>query len=279
MAHHDIIVGDLGRRGTLRYFDAFSEAERDYLADSLETDTFYDEYRQIRYTVVGSLPEIKRELLPDKLSEIDDSVLVGVEGGQSPLELLPEIIRILAPTINAAVAQGAQRMRIIIPCNTMYLVSKGISSILLNGKALMNFAHEHGLFGPEIGQLAETLENISIESPSVVEGVVSELDESGVDRVLLAASAAAESAYQKLIAKDFDHIECIPWLPPGIASFSDLLQRAIQEKPIPEDTAYDAGSEALLSACTDIPIPGTLDSTELFARRMVRSAYQHIELT
>jgi hypothetical protein len=61
-----------------------------------------------------------------------------------------------------------------------------------------------------------------------------------------------------------------------VESFSELLQLAIKDQPIPEDQAPPAC--ALVSACTDIAIPQTLDSTAIFARSLVREAYEQLEL-
>ncbi|MBW2258397.1 MAG: hypothetical protein JRI25_27910, partial [Deltaproteobacteria bacterium] len=109
-AHMDIVVGDFGRPGTLRYLEAFSKRERELIVSRLPPgEPFFDEHRQVQLTVLCQLPRIKAQLLEPYLQgrlPFDDGVLVGSAHG-APIEaILPQLASLLADHILLARNQG-----------------------------------------------------------------------------------------------------------------------------------------------------------------------------
>jgi hypothetical protein len=278
MKIHDLIIGDLGRKGTLRYFNAFSKAEQSYLTDELDADEFYDEYRMIRYTIVGAIRDIKHEILPDTLEEIEDSCLVGVEGGPSPLDILPHVVSVAVPYVLNAIKMGATQVRVLIPCNTMYTVAIRLRDILSGPQNLKQFISNHDLVTDQALELLDYMRDVRVTVPAVAEEVLQELDELGKERILVAASNSANKAYERVINKYYDHMDFEEWLPTGVDTFSELLQKAFQGEPIDTRSSLKKDSDAVVSACTDIPIPDTFDSVNIFARRLVDDAYQRLNI-
>ena len=275
---HDLILGDFGRTGTIRYFQAFSEAEQGLLQEA-QDNSFYDECRMVRYTIVGVLRDIKQNFLPEYLSEIDDSVLIGVNGGPSPLDIMPDVLRVLSPYIVQASRNGATTIRIIIPCNTLYDLSKKLQKVLETEDSFSAYLEKHDISGRWADELLFIIRrNTTIIVPSVAEIVVDRINDDNINTVLVSASKAAEFAYKDVITKQHENLEFQSWLPPGVSDFGQLLKKTIRGEEIDLGTQDEKDDTTIVSGCTDIELPFGEDSAKRFAEEMAEEAYKALDV-
>ena len=277
MRIHDLIIGDFGRAGTIRYFQAFSEAEQDLLQKQ-QQGTFYDEYRMIRYTIIGLLRDIKKQFIPPDIDRIDDSVLVGVNGGPSPIEIFPDLLRVLSPYVVQASKEGATEVRIIIPCNTLFKISKQLNFVLSSRDSLLSYLNDNAIKARWADQLLEIFDSTIITVPAVAEVVVDKLNDDNTSRLLVSASKAAEKAYKEIIDKEHDDLEFQAWLPPGVKSFPQLLKKTIRGEQLNTNSAESQEDATIVSGCTDIALPFGHDSATIFAQQMAFSAYRNLDV-
>lgn len=279
MKIHDLIVGDFGRVGTLRYLKAFSQFEREYIKSELDLDEFYDEHRLIRYTVIGFLRDIKSDYLPDALDRIGDNVLLGVNGGPDPLEIIPRLVRILIPYLVTAIKFGATMIRIIIPCNTLYTVAKKLNFIFRSEGSFRDFVEKEEISGEGCGYLLNYMAEVNISAPTVPETVVKEVNTPTVSKLLVVASRSAIDAYKSIVNEKYDDLTVESWLPPDVTDFQELLIRSLNgEITAPPKTALCDGKR-VIAGCTDVEIPTLEDSTRIYAGKLVEEAYDLLDLT
>jgi aspartate/glutamate racemase len=260
----DIVVGDFGRPGTLRYLEAFSERERELIVSRLPPgEPFYDEHRQVQLTVLCQLPRIKRQLLEPYLRQrrpFDDGVLVGSANG-APIEtVVPELASLLADHILLAHGQGARRVRVVIPCNTW-------------GRAT-------GILERALGERLP--EHAEVEVAQMQRFVTRGLAGRGPRSVLVLGTPNSVEAYAEALGKA-DPPVMVPDNPPELTTAYERCISDVVAGDLPDGNALEVvrtraaahrgeGRE-VLEACTDLSLGVGLDALEIYAAQLVLDAY------
>lgn len=274
---HDVVLGDFGRLGTLRYLEAFEEAERRLILSRLPAGTeFFDEYRLVRYTVIGALREVKAALLPDR-GALSRSVLIGTRDGPSPETLYGPVLRVLMPFVVNARERGASVVRIVVPCNTLSLLCSNLEETLADFATFARAARLHQIDSDDITAMADWLVPGRVRCPAVPSVVLGELQARQVRTVAVVASDEAFRAYEEASARRPGGVEVTRWSSADGRSFEDCLLRAVESgSREASDLSGAETSATVLSGCTDVRIAGALDSTEIFAQAMAVGAYDFI---
>ncbi len=278
MALHDIVVGDFGRQGTLRYLIEFSKAERELISAQLENGEFLDEYRRIRYTVIGRLREIKHKLVGRCNGQLDRSVLIGVRHGVSPHEILTPLLATVLPFIRLVANSKTERIRLILPCNTLGRLASTLQSIF-------DDRHDRKELEMAMGQNAKAdLEWVSrwlreggdIEVPGIPETVVGELACPSTRTLSILGSQESLFAYKQAVQKQRLSIAVQSYLPNGVQSFERLLIGVINGRISLKGIDPPAKNEVRICGCTDLKVPIIADSIRIFARHLVTHAYKYL---
>ncbi|MDH3401984.1 MAG: hypothetical protein OES32_00780 [Acidobacteriota bacterium] len=263
---HDLIVGDFGRRATLRYLAAFSDAERRILEQRLAGQPFFDEYRTVRYTVLGLLPDLKAEELATYARAgraLDSGILVGVGGGLTAAEMGRRISEALAPWIETIRGTAVARVRVIIPCNSLCEAGKVLRNAVATGPGNVPPGEESPPHDRPAGEPP-------IEVFTVPEVVTAVLARDPPPYLALFATPAAFRAYEK----EFASRDLATRLRLSRRSREDVsLERLMAAVRGRKPGARPAATGDLLCACTDVQIPGALDALEIFASFLARDAY------
>lgn len=252
MKYHDIIVGDFGRQGTLRYFNEFSSAEKRLIQARIGDAPFFDEYRIVDYTIAGLLHKIKKDLLERLYREsprLDDRVLFGSINGSEAVSYARQFAEQILPYIQRASAEGAEAIRVVIPCNTLAPVADYLE----------------GYFN-EI----ELEKKLPVSVPNIPAVVMKKID---AGQVYLIATKAAFSAYENLVRKQGLDVALSGGTPEQLEQSERILLCSIRGED-PSPYLRDIGTAIpVISACTDVCIPGTIDSLCLFAQHMAEEVY------
>jgi aspartate/glutamate racemase len=260
----DIVVGDFGRPGTLRYLRAFSDLERDAISPGLPPGVpFMDEHRRVQLVVLCQLRHVKREILERFAAEgraVDETVLVGTSFGPSTSEIVDRLGELLEQHARVARENGADRVRAVIPCNTLGTIGEALKENL-QGR----------------GSPAAEIEPAPMQ-PCVARALV----RGGAERVLVLGTPGSVAAYQEAIATlglplDLDlaprelvtaYESCIVAAIRGESGQGEALDRLRDASAV----AAEAGI-ATLEACTDLSLGVGLDALDLYAAELVREAY------
>jgi len=262
----DIVVGDFGRPGTLRYLRAFSERERATILPGLPPGVpFMDEHRRVQLVVLCQLRYIKREILSRFAAEgrvVDETVLVGTSFGPRTSEIVARLGELLDRHARIAHENGAERMRAVIPCNTLGTIADGLAADLERR-------------GPPASHV-----EVTTMQPSVLRA----LERRGAERLLVLGTPGSVAAYGDAIGEVGLALEPTPV--DLIEAYESCIVAAIRGEPGSPDAleqlrraAREAEQEgiATLEACTDLSLGVGLDALDLFSTEMVRDAYVTVE--
>ncbi|MFO8071936.1 MAG: hypothetical protein R6V85_08675 [Polyangia bacterium] len=260
----DIVVGDFGRPGTLRYLRAFSDLEREAISPGLPPGVpFMDEHRRVQLVVLCQLRHVKREILERFVAEgraVDETVLVGTSFGPSTVEIVDRLGELLEQHARLARENGAGRIRAVIPCNTLGTI----------GEALQENLQRRG-------PPAADLEPAPMQ-PYVARALV----QGGAERALVLGTPGSVAAYEEAIeALDLPlELERAPR--ELLASYESCIVAAIRGESGKGEALTrlrDASAEAAdagiptLEACTDLSLGVGFDALDLYAAELVRQAY------
>ncbi len=261
MSKHDVIIGDFGRQGTLRYFQEFSRFEKEVIMKSLNEKEFFDEYRTLKYTVAGLLPEIKKEFIKQVYADskvFDSRILIGSKNGQSPMSFVGDFLEHITPYVASAISTGATEIRIIIPCNTLAPLSIRLDELFKDYIESNNMS----------GRIKISVPNI----PSVViKNVTSE-------NLYLIGTPSAFKAYEKEIFLQNLNIKLSGGSDEELERSEQIILNCIRGREtmdLIKKICYPSSS--IVSACTDVSITDTIDSLSIFAQEMAYEAYKELE--
>lgn len=261
----DIVVGDFGRPGTLRYLEVFSARERELVVSRLPAGAqFLDEHRRVQLTVLCQSRIIKRQILEAYERDgraIDRGVLVGTSTGTPVTEIVPTLSELLREQIRVAAGQGARTIRIVIPCNTLGSIA-----------------------GPLQGELRSALADrgIEVKVEPMQPLVGADLRARGARSVRVLGTPGSVASYRDLLESGQPSIEVLA----NPDELTDAYERCIGDAirgHRPEPSALEvvrgfaaeqagAGRE-VLEACTDVRLDVGLDALEIYADRLMRDAY------
>ena len=257
MSKHDIIIGDFGRQGTLRYFQEFSRYEKEVIQNIIDNDAFFDEHRTLRYTITGLLSDIKKELIKQIYGDscvFDSRILIGSKNGPTPMEFVGEFLEHITPYVASVISNGSTDIRIIIPYNTLAPLSIRLDE-LFRDYLDSNTAYS----------------GIKINIPNIPSVVIKNVIS---DNLYLIGTPSAFLAYEKEIRLQSLDIK----LSGGSDEELELSEKIILNCIRGNNTMdlmknINFPNSSIVSACTDVMIPGTIDSLSLFARQMAEDAY------
>jgi len=261
----DIVVGDFGRPGTLRYLRVFSDFEREAVSPGLPPGVpFMDEHRRVQLVVLCQLRCVKREILERFAAEgrvVDETVLVGTSFGPSTGEIVDRLGRLLEQHARVARENGAIRIRAVIPCNTLGTIGDALAEDLFRR-------------GPPASE---------VEPAPMQPYVARALVRRGVGRVQVLGTPGSVSAYDEAMAEGGLPLELEPTPRELVDAYESCIVAAIRGDAgeggalarLREASARaaDAGI-ATLEGCTDLALGVGLDALELYAAELVREAYQ-----
>lgn len=272
---HDIIIGGFGRSGLLRYFHYFSNFEKNLIKAKLAGEDFYDEYRLVNYTVIGELRRIKSRYLDFYKKGFDRSILVGVKGGISLEEIFPDFIREILPHLNTVISKGSREIRVIIPCNTLAELSIKMEHVLTAKDGIQQYYHPKT--ETEINEFNFFLrhhESLTIQVPTVPEAVLKSDKLDGAKKILLIGTISAIKAYSSIINRHHFQIEIVELNDLNNNLNFDVILKSIGgEKPDTSFLSKLPNDIKIVSACTDVEIPGTIDSVTEFAKHLASEIY------
>lgn len=260
----DIVVGDFGRPGTLRYLRAFSERERELIAARLGPDRpFFDEHRRVQLTVLCQLGYIKQRILAPYFRDglpLDEGVMVGTSSGAPVSEIVPELAVLLAEHVRVAHGQGARRIRVVFPCNTLGLLAEPLEQAL----------DQH---------LSED-EPVAIAPMQPV--VAKVLRERGLRSVRVLGTPGSVSAYRQALQRSDPAIAVLDNPDELVRAYEQCIADAIRGDP-PDDVALGTVISHLgnrreiptvvLEACTDVCLGLGHDALEIYANQLAHEAY------
>jgi aspartate/glutamate racemase len=264
--HLDIVVGDFGRPGTLRYLEAFSRFERKLVTSRLPAGvSFFDEHRHVQMVVLCQLRQIKRLILEPYFRDgrpLDEGILIGTSTGTPVAEIVPPLAELLAQHIRLAHEQGARRVRIVFPCNTIGQLAKPLEQAL--------------------AQILAGHDRTEIELAPMQPQVAGVLQVKGLRSVRVLGTPACVQTYHQILQKAGSPIEVIENSMELVQAYETCIEDAIRGDE-PDDQALavvlasignkDEEPVPVLEACTDVSLGVGLDALEIYAEQLVNAAY------
>jgi hypothetical protein len=265
----DIVIGDFGRPGTLRYLEAFSARERELIASSLpDGDEFLDEHRRVQLTVLCQLRIVKRTIFDAYEREgraIDREMMVGTSFGTPVAEIVPTLAEVLRRQVGLAAGQGVRAIRVVIPCNTLGVIA----------------AELRGELG---GEAASRGVALRVEPMQPLVGA--DLRDRGIGSVLVLGTPGSVAAYRRMLAEIRPVISVLD----NPAELTDAYERCINdairgERPRPAafslvrahaERQLATGGE-VLEACTDVSLGIGSDALQIYANRLAYDAYSDVD--
>jgi len=270
---HDIVVGDFGREGTLRYLRAFEVAERRIIVQRLVGRPFFDEMRRVKYTVLGALRQIKAEFLPASDAEIDHRVLIGTRNGLEQTSVRQQLFDLITPYLRLAAQNNANAIRVVIPCNSLSDTAMWLSQCMGIPPGI---GHEANA-GDDIGTMPPVLclpPDVTVVVPHLPTIVLEYLNTIGVRNVLFVGTQDALSAYMNTAKALGFHMTIRCWPPPGTMDFGTWLQECTESGCPDLSVAMNVeAGEVIVCGCTDLRVPGAIDSVEILAERLATDVY------
>jgi hypothetical protein len=265
----DIVVGDFGRPGTLRYLEVFSARERELITSRLTPgEEFLDEHRRVQLTVLCQLRIVKRRIFGRYEREgrpIDHAMMVGTSDGAPVSEIVADLGDLLRRQVEVAAGCGARTIRVVIPCNTLGLIADPLRGELDPARERLGVAVTVEPMQPLIG---------------------AELRDRAIRSVLVLGTPGSVAAYRDALTAPCPPIEVRDNPGELTTAYERCIDAAIRgERPDPEalavvrsraDEHRGAGRE-VLEACTDVSLGVGSEALEIYADRLVRDAYREAE--
>ncbi len=243
----DIIIGDYGRVGTLRFLEEFSNFERSYIQLFLKENQFYDEYRIVDQIVLNSSYSTKFDIISkysDSNIPLDDNILFGFENKHfEPIELyVDKFYQQVIPFVKNANNLQYSKIRIIIPCNTLEVVAK-----LLKIKINSNYPN--------------------VEIPLLSTSVKSEILKMNFKKIYLISTPEVMKLYSDFFRLNKIKAEC------NHKKFKNFLNNVISDSQINDNDDND-DNDITISACTDLDVPCDIDTLKLYCKDLVLKVYK-----
>ena len=269
---HDIILGDFGRSSAISFISQCDDLERSVISSRLRNSSdFRDEHRRWTFELLCDVVSFKG--LTNSAMEFDAmprSVLLGF--GLSDSNTLANIRNQLQRRIDSLSDSQQRSVRVVVPCNTL-------------------------------GQLSLNLELRAKDSagrPRKVEvltpphAVMRTLSGRVRPCLFMPLGTPAAVDYYANIYTQYDRLKCILPSPKLLRTMSSLIELSIAGLPssakLAEEISAAAAMElfasaqsgesiAVVSGCTDVRIPGAVDSLAELAVSVIETAYARISPT
>jgi len=288
---YDIIVSDFGRDATIEYLRLMAASEKRLIKTILEPDghEFFDEYRRIMFTVIGDLAFFKELAIAESAASngyLTEDILIGL--GSFTIMSHEVVDRIALGVIQeafAAIDRGHERLRVMIPCNTLSSLAKKLGQMICSAEELRRIVEAYAPALPDFERIAAA--HISVHTvPEAVMRYLAEIKMSGEMTHLLVLGTRGTNALYKALTDSYA-IDVLPikdWEyelihRAVVASIGgdqnevDLCCVELQKELIePRSDLFD--NLVVLEACTDFHLGLGLSSLEVFADAMVADCYQ-----
>ncbi|MBK7670547.1 MAG: hypothetical protein IPJ24_04000 [bacterium] len=265
---HDLVIGDMGRRGTLRYLELFSRAERRLLGGPGARD-FFDEQRQVAVTTVCAGRWLKS--LPDSFSAL--RCLAGTYPGRDVMELADVFLSLIARYLPALLLTRPTGIRIIVPCNTLDPLVRWLASDVFSNAATFERALVEYAAPADVDALLALVMENKIVVPAIVGTVTQRMLNDDPREVFIAGTPVAVRAYCEAIARRRPEVVTREWLPSPWTSFTELLVDTLSCDRVSAHPPVAKQQRVYLCGCTDLELPGCVDALGLFAEAMAELAY------
>lgn len=260
---HDVVIGDFGRRAAVRFVAQCELHEFELLSHLVdETSTMRDEHRRWSFELQCDLAYFKNldeGFLPR--GEIGPEILIGYGPGDHS-EVLQRIVSLASDACERVKRRCPTRsLRVVVPCNSLYV----------HLPRVIGPAGTIGVITPQVAVLSEFAlydEPVAVmplgtsDAISGYEDLASEWSDSSL-------SVVRPSEELTLRVAEYVQLEVAGDVTQSMTAA--ISTRALAELDTPRLDAYK--HKAIVSACTDILIPGTRDSLDALARYVVDSAY------
>lgn len=249
---HDLVLGDFGRSGLIRYFKYFSEMESEILKKKSGRSDVFDEERKINITLVTNTTFFKKFIINSNANIHDipiEKLLIGNTNGPDPQKLIQPFVSLIVDYVKVIKVYEPEKVRIIIPCNTL-------------GGIINNLRDE--LKKQELG--------VAWEIPNIVNIVSKYLYEKQIMNIAIWSTQIAYNEYEAELLKYNDKIKI----------------RLIKDKAnlfkIKESVSFNNSqnlnfeksiSDQMLCACTDIESNAKFDSTKIFVSHLLSEIYKN----
>jgi hypothetical protein len=224
---------------------------------------FMDEHRRVQLTVLCQLRIIKRDILERFATEgrpVDATVLVGTRQGPDTGEIVERLGELLAQQAALAVGNGAQRIRAVIPCNTLGTMVEAL--------------------GCDLAARGEPAVRIDLQAMQPL--VLRALQRQGVGRLRVLGTPSSVAAYRAVLAagQPGPALEDTP--EEQVAAYEACIVAAIQglDYPAAQLTSLHRAAEharglgvTTLEACTDLVLGLGHDALEIYAAELVGQIY------
>jgi hypothetical protein len=284
-----VILSDFGRDAGIRFAQTLAFEERRRVLEILGQNVpFFDEYRRITMVLTGDLPFVKERAL-SKVEDglLNETLLVGFEGGVPLEEVIPSLGMLALEAIVGPVLRGMNDIIVLLPCNTLAPASHALEEAFVSAREVSLLLQSGGLEIPSwFDLLAGCWGSLRFQFPTVPEAVLKWAGDSGYDAILplgtlgISEKYAAEgdrhmskvrvqfpSAHQQEVV-----LYAIEAAIDGTRSKRELSTVELTEvkKQLADDTG---GGVCLIEACTDLDYGIGKDSNTIYALHAVSQVY------
>lgn len=260
---HDVVVGDFGRRAAVRFVARCELHEFELLSRHLnETTTMRDEHRRWSFELQCDLAyykDLDESVLPR--GEIGPEILIGY-GPRDHSEVVERIVSLASAACERVRRRcPSRRLRVVVPCN----------SLCVHLPRAIGPANAIEVVTPQIAVLSELA---LCEGPVAVMPLGTSDAISGYELLASEWSGNGVSIVrpsQKLTARVAEYVQLEVAGDVTQSMTAAISSGALAELDTPRLGAYE--HKIVVSACTDIQIPGTRDSLDALARFVVDTAY------
>jgi len=289
---YDIVISDFGRDATIEYLSRVSSLEKRLIERVLVRDNleFFDEYRRIMFTVVADLSYFKKSAIAKSIESqgyLKEDILIGFGPSSMSKGFVDRVTLSVIQEALAAIDRGHERVRVMIPCNTLSDLAKEIGRVLCSVTELRRLTEASAVKIFEVDRITTSKIDIYTVPEAVVRhlertkshdetihllvlgtrdtnAIYGRLTESSAINVLPLKNWEYELIYKIIVASIGDNRD----------SLNSYCQRLQEELIKPQIDLYD--NLIVLEACTDLRLGLGLSSLEVFAEATVADCYQNL---
>lgn len=268
---HDIVIGDFGRPATVRYFSLISKKERDLFLIQNAKQHFFDEKRRIQTTLVCTLGFIKKDILPTKVEDINETYLIGTANGVDPHKILERLLNVICSYLKIVIELSPNRIRIVVPCVTLSPLVREISEYF-NAPDIKFLGRIDPLILTQISIINQELEesNIKLTFPSITDVVMQEIKQREIKYLKVIATKVGQKAWLDSKNRIYPGLKLEKSRLKDEIYFDYLYSKSVHGKVV---DIKELNSPSVLFGCTDLRQGKYLDIIEIYIRFLINDAY------
>lgn len=286
----DIVIGDFGREAAIEYVRLMAAIEKRLIASFLNPEgrEFFDEYRRIMFCVIGDVAFFKESAISRSAGDpgyLRDDILVGSEWSPMSEDFAGRVAVAVAQEAFAALGRGHRHLRVLLPCNGLYVLAKEVERLLRADAELTRLLERYQLSTLDVPTLTAAEIDFHTVPDAVVGHFMGRSQTAQRTNLLVLGTRGANAIYEQLSdparvsvvpLQDGDYeviskavVASIGGDPDQIAHSREQLQRDLVE---PCTARFP--DLITVEACTDFRFGVGVSSLELFAEAMVKSHYR-----